>query len=592
MHIRRRITKLVLVPVMLLALLVSVQAAQAGWTDITPSNSTKTLYGIWGTSPSNIYAAGLDGAIIHYDGTNWTVESSGTTEKLNAIWGVTETNIYAAGENGIVLHKTAAGTTWGTEPLTNNFNNTDLYSVRGSSASNVYMGSNNGWFLRFNGTEWTAFDPDPPTGSTRIAGIWPFNSTNIYCIIAVNYGRIFNYDGTKWEQVYIGGENTLLYSIWGNTPSDIYVAGSAGLILQFNGTSWLGVSSSTTQKLYSVFGSSASNIFAVGVQGTIVHNKGAGFVAENFNTTSDLFGVWTSSDGSVAYAVGTDGMILKYTSDTITTTTTVSANTTTTIPGGGTTTIPGGNTTTTIPGGNTTSIPGGTTTTVPGGVTTSTTSIVPPGEVGADFIGSPLAGRVGMQVQFTNLSGGDITSYSWNFGDGGVSIEKNPSHVYQKRGTYSVILTVTGGINNSKTAQKMRENYITVKSRCAIIASVDSRSQIETLRAARDASLEDLPVLYLTSLYYQDTAEISALLDEKPVLRARLKELVSDNIVVVEALVQGSPATLSSEALADVLDYLEEIKAGGSLKLQMDIEFVLMGLKDGYLLNGLNIKVK
>ena len=583
MHTRRRITKLVLVPVMLLALLVSVQAAQAGWTDITPSNSTKTLYGIWGTSPSNIYAAGLDGAIIHYDGTNWTVESSGTTEKLNAIWGVTETNIYAAGENGIVLHKTAAGTTWGTEPLTNNFNNTDLYSVRGSSASNVYMGSNNGWFLRFNGTEWTAFDPDPPTGSTRISGIWPFDSTKIYCIIAVNYGRIFYYDGTKWEQVYIGGENTLLYSIWGNTPSDIYVAGSAGLILQFNGTSWLGVSSSTTQKLYSVFGSSASNIFAVGVQGTIVHNKGAGFVAENFNTTSDLFGVWTSSDGSVAYAVGTDGMILKYTSDTITTTTTVSANTTTTIPGGGTTTIPGG---------NTTSIPGGTTTTVPGGVTTSTTSIVPPGEVGADFIGSPLAGRVGMQVQFTNLSGGDITSYSWNFGDGGVSIEKNPSHVYQKRGTYSVILTVTGGINNSKTAQKMRENYITVKSRCAIIASVDSRSQIETLRAARDASLEDLPVMYLTSLYYQDTAEISALLDEKPVLRARLKELVSDNIGVVEALVQGSPATLSAEKLAGMLDYLEEIKAGGSIKLQNDIDFVIVCVRSGLLLKGMGITIE
>jgi PKD repeat protein len=274
-------------------------------------------------------------------------------------------------------------------------------------------------------------------------------------------------------------------------------------------------------------------------------------------------------------------MILKYTPDPITTTTTVSGNTTTTTPGGTTTTIPGGNTTTTIPGGTTTTIPG-----------TVTTSIVPPGEVGADFIGSPLAGRVGMQVQFTNLSGGDITSYSWNFGDGGVSIEKNPSHVYQKRGTYSVILTVTGGTNNSKTAQKMRENYITVKSRCAIIASVDSRNQIETLRAARDASLEDLPVLYLTSLYYQDTAEISALLDEKPVLKARLKELVSDNIGVVEALVQGSPATLSAEKLAGMLDYLEELRAGGSLKLQMDIDLVLMGLRGGYLLDWLNIKVQ
>jgi PKD repeat protein len=575
---------------MLLAVLVSVQAAEAGWSNVTPAISIKTLYGIWGTSPSNIYAVGQDGAIMHYDGATWTAETSGTTEKLNAIWGVTEpvteTNIYAAGENGILLHKTAAGTTWGTEPLnSNNFGNTDLYSVRGSSASNVYLGSNNGYFLRFNGTEWTEFDPNPPTGSSKIAGIWAFSSTNLYCSTAAgSYGRLFHYDGEKWDLMYGGDENIALYSIWGNTVSDIYVAGSTGLILQFNGTSWLGVSSGTTQKLYSVFGSSASNIFAVGVQGTIVHNKGAGFIAENFNTISDLFGVWTSPDGSVAYAVGTDGMILKWEPDPITTTTTVSGNTTTTTPGGSTTTIPGGNTTTTIPGG--------TTTTVPGGVTTSTTSIVPPGEVGADFIGSPLTGKVPLQVQFTNLSGGDITSYSWNFGDGGVSIEKNPSHVYQKRGTYSVILTVTGGDNNSKTAQKQRDNYITVKSKCAILSSLDNNRQIEALRAARDISLDDFSAILLTSIYYQDTAEITSLLDENPALKTRLRELLNDNISVVEALVQGSPATLSAETLANMLDYLEELKAGGSLKLQMDIELVLMGLRGGYLLNGLNITVK
>jgi PKD repeat protein len=584
---RRRAKKSVLVMIAMIALLVSAQAAQAGWTDVTPENSTKILYGIWGTSPSNIYAVGQDGAILHYDGTAWTAETSGTTEKLNAVWGLSETNIYVVGENGTLLHKTAAGTTWGAEPLVdykdqNDFNNTDLYSVRGSSTSNIFLGSINGWFIRFDGTGWTAYDPEPPTGSSKIAGIWVFSSTNLYCTTAAgSYGRLFHYDGEKWEQQYGGDENIALYSIWGNTPSDIYVAGSTGLILQSNGTSWLGVSSGTTQKLYSVFGSSASNIFAVGVQGTIVHNKGAGFIAENFNTTSDLFGVWTSSDGSVAYAVGTDGMILKYTPDPITTTTTVSGNTTTTTPGGTTTTIPGGNTTTTIPGGTTTTIPG-----------TVTTSIVPPGEVGADFIGSPLAGRVGMQVQFTNLSGGDITSYSWNFGDGGVSIEKNPSHVYQKRGTYSVILTVTGGDNNSKTAQKMRENYITVKSRCAIIASVDSHSQIETLRAARDASLDDLPVMLLTSIYYQDTAEISALLDEKPAFRARLKSLVNDNIGVAEALLQGIPATLSSEALADVLDYLEEIKASGSIKLQNDIDFVIVCVRSGLLLKGMGITIE
>ena len=61
---RRWTKKSVLVMITLIALLVSVQAAQAGWSDITPANSTNTLYGIWGTSPTNIYAVGQNGAIL------------------------------------------------------------------------------------------------------------------------------------------------------------------------------------------------------------------------------------------------------------------------------------------------------------------------------------------------------------------------------------------------------------------------------------------------------------------------------------------------------------------------------------------------
>ena len=193
------------------------------------------------------------------------------------------------------------------------------------------------------------------------------------------------------------------------------------------------------------------------------------FADESFNTVNDLFGVWMSPDGSVAYAVGTDGMILKWVPDPIPTTTTV---TWAIQPPPFRVAAPPPYPVATQPQlarGNTTSIPGGTTTTIPGGVTTS---IVPPGEVGADFIGNPLTGRMPLPVQFTNLSGGDIASYQWTFGDGGASTEKNPSHIYQKRGTYSVILTVIG--TNGKTETKIRENYITVKSRCAIVTSLDS----------------------------------------------------------------------------------------------------------------------
>ena len=39
------------------------------------------------------------------------------------------------------------------------------------------------------------------------------------------------------------------------------------------------------------------------------------------------------------------------------------------------------------------------------------------------------------------------TSWSWNFGDGSISIEKDPNHTYRNKGQYLVTLTAT----NSRT---------------------------------------------------------------------------------------------------------------------------------------------
>lgn len=62
----------------------------------------------------------------------------------------------------------------------------------------------------------------------------------------------------------------------------------------------------------------------------------------------------------------------------------------------------------------------------------------------AGYTADPVSGPAPLAVQFTNTSTGDITSYSWSFGDGNSSVLQSPNHAYDTPGEYDVTLTVTG----------------------------------------------------------------------------------------------------------------------------------------------------
>jgi len=84
-----------------------------------------------------------------------------------------------------------------------------------------------------------------------------------------------------------------------------------------------------------------------------------------------------------------------------------------------------------------------------------------------DFTGSPTSGVLPLNVAFSNTTTGNVTSWSWNFGDSTTSTVKNPSHTYQSGGNYTVSLTAYGpGGSNVKT----RSNYIAVSTPAAPVA--------------------------------------------------------------------------------------------------------------------------
>ena len=74
----------------------------------------------------------------------------------------------------------------------------------------------------------------------------------------------------------------------------------------------------------------------------------------------------------------------------------------------------------------------------------------------ADFVYDS-CGCVNCPVQFTDLSPSltyPIDSWFWDFGDGTTSMLKNPEHVYNEAGTYTVSLTIHCDCGSVHTAKK------------------------------------------------------------------------------------------------------------------------------------------
>ena len=77
----------------------------------------------------------------------------------------------------------------------------------------------------------------------------------------------------------------------------------------------------------------------------------------------------------------------------------------------------------------------------------------------ASFTGAPIFGMGPLDVQFADASTGLVTTWSWNFGDGATSTERNPLHPYALAGRYTVALTA-GNVSGTNTLT--RSEYVVV----------------------------------------------------------------------------------------------------------------------------------
>ncbi len=65
----------------------------------------RALFKVWGTGPSDIFAVGDRGLLIHYDGVQWGAQNSGTKSSIIGVWGRASDDVVISGgrSSGIVV---------------------------------------------------------------------------------------------------------------------------------------------------------------------------------------------------------------------------------------------------------------------------------------------------------------------------------------------------------------------------------------------------------------------------------------------------------------------------------------------------------
>ena len=120
------------------------------WEAQTLPFTTNPLHDVWavqGTGFYAVYAVGEDGAIYHYNGSNWIDESiAGETDDFYGVWVSQTGQAWVVGQNGAIYHK--SGTNWTLQNPPAGLER-DLHDVWGSSDENVFAVGAGGLILRY-----------------------------------------------------------------------------------------------------------------------------------------------------------------------------------------------------------------------------------------------------------------------------------------------------------------------------------------------------------------------------------------------------------------------------------------------------------
>lgn len=223
------------------------------------------------------------------------------------LWGTSENDMFMAGEDGLLAH--FDGARWAPVALGHDYSHRDFSALFGFSPTDVFAGNGYGDLLHYDGEAW--MEIEVPAG---IYGLWGTSSKNLF---AISSSQVMHFDGEEWSIVDTGLPTDIRWrGISGSGPGHVVLVGrsvespGAPRFAHFDGVDWIEHRVPVNDGLANVWSAGPEATFAIGLRGSILYFDGRELTSMRGENGQDLHSIWGSSATEVF--VGGDQTILRF----------------------------------------------------------------------------------------------------------------------------------------------------------------------------------------------------------------------------------------------------------------------------------------
>lgn len=192
-----------------------------------------------------------------------------------------------------------------------------ITDVSGNGPDDIWVVTDGGYALHFDGEEWTA----EKVGDLPLRAVWAVAPDFVLAVSGTLWTEdppagdeeavIYRYDGASWH-VELESPGVALTGVWGTGPGFALACGyrssEQGVVFGIDGEEWTEVAEGF-DPLVAIHGSSATDVWMVGSDSSAYHFDGDGWTEEQLIYSDSIFTAVWSAGPNAAYAVGDHGRV-------------------------------------------------------------------------------------------------------------------------------------------------------------------------------------------------------------------------------------------------------------------------------------------